>query len=1288
MKRKFFVFFIFLLILSGGAYFFRYDLLVVGSKLALGKSVSYTEIQAKDEKVVIQGLHFSTDQMNITLDQTSFGFEFREIFKNPKRLFPLFRQGVESWNDLLIPIKQYGLNLNVDTGILTLDDQRYFFQFKAGEKKHEIGTLSVSLDPGLMDHPFLVMKFHIRGDQLISQLSVEEVLADRFLHLAAFALPQYFAGFDEARGNIAMQANVIFEENGQVEELSTRIRSENLHVRYPQEDLTIKMDHFSGELNYPEGITEPGLPIWKQMQCTLNLENGSIHYKDQFQLSKLQGNVALDTRDTPSLKVTGELAGQEGPLVLELKGKGAVHESQAYWLEFDLGLNDLKGTECSAFLSVCRPETASLVVQLEASSLLPQQVEMLKGYFSRSMPRLKEWNVLQGSFGGKLIALFEGGNLSHFEMQDFTATNVAISSGKDPLYLSKVKGEGRLFSDLNFEMELPAPQFFGFISPKLKEAFAEYAPDDLAQVHTTIQFEEKGVETSASVVFLNNRESLQFGFKSLQPFPSSLGSVTEGWARSEKLSPNFYGPILKQSFEDFELYGDIDLIASYDGKIIDCALQVDDFLIKHPLIDLKAEKVGDKEKTVGRIKFSFDPVENHFEGSIPLKNAQGYDRKYGLYFNELEGDLQIAPKKFTGHIAHADVSFDSLDLVKNLELYFSYDDTFDFQEVRGDLVLPSTHNYNVYLPKFNHSSCDLHLYDDKNELVHVKGDYVGAWKGNLYFPALEENLPASFSWDPISDKACLELSREDFAIKLLKEKDQYLVSELKTKNLHGTAAFKISDGEMAFSSLNLQTPAITLSGKAAARMQLPKEEASFALFGDLDCQLETEFPIPIKLEAKTPLKWAFSPSMGFAASGLNLFSDGCQIQIDHLEKLLTGKLAANKIHFAVEEQVLSDVFETGALPTLLQDFQICKGLHGNANLEIDGGALALNGSLQSSRGDLDVDLAWEKNSGKFSLGSEEKLEFTAHLEDENLQWDSIQGSLGRLCVNLKKNNKKQLKGNVQLDFSLFDQLFDIPLNHFANMWQARAGYQFDGIFTPAKRLYDWGFKGKIKGESFECAGYELRSLEAKVEVEPGQITIENLDLTDEAGKLWIGEGALMKGNVGQWIFSFPLVEIRGFQPSFLKKIAGPDNSITPLVLKSATIREMRGKLDDPQSISGQGNLRFTNVTKKGQSILPQNLPVQFLEQAGLDGGLFVPASGEMDFALQNGRIYLRGIHNMISDKNRSEFMPPKSGVMGYLDYEGNLFIDLLVRQRVVRSIPAPLSLKVRGTWDNPQIAIK
>jgi len=160
MKRKAIVFLSACLLLCGAVFFFRYQLLIVGAKTVLGRALpkdyAYDEISVHEETIVIQGLRFTKDPMQVTFDQVEFGLDFKEVFSHPSRMIALCRGKFAHWSELLIPIKKYGLNLTIQKGVLTLDKQRYYFQFQHGEKKHEVGTVSVSHDPGLIDHPFLV----------------------------------------------------------------------------------------------------------------------------------------------------------------------------------------------------------------------------------------------------------------------------------------------------------------------------------------------------------------------------------------------------------------------------------------------------------------------------------------------------------------------------------------------------------------------------------------------------------------------------------------------------------------------------------------------------------------------------------------------------------------------------------------------------------------------------------------------------------------------------------------------------------------------------------------------------------------------------------------------------------------------------------------------------------------------------------------------------------------------------------------------------------------------------
>ena len=1289
MRRKTIVFFSCVIVLFGALFVFRHQFLVLGTKTLLKQTfpgaVAYEKISAKEGRVCIQGLHITKERMELTLDHAEFGLDFKEVLTHPKRLVEICRLKVANWSQLLIPMKQYGMDTSVQNGILKLGQQRYYFQFRNGEKKHEIGTLMVWHDPGLLDQPFLTCQFHIRGDQLISQLVVEEVPSDRLLHLAAFTFPQQFCGFEDAQGVVEMRANVIFEKDGHIDELSSRFTCRNFEVHCPQMQLSLRLGNLAGNLNYPEGNRDEGLPVWKQMQCSLALDQGSVLFGKKFALTSLEGKLVLDPHEDPNLNLKGELAGQEKSLALQLDGKGAMHGDHAYWLEFGLNLNDSAGTKCDAFMSICRPEKQQLVVQLEANNLLPEQVEMLKGYFARSMPRLKEWEVEQGSFGGKLIAVLEKGALSHFEIQDFCGENVTLSKGAQPLFFSKVEGEGRLFEELNFELDLPVSHFFAFISDQMKEAYAEYRPDDFAHLSTKIAFGKKEVETSASVEFLPFNESIQFGFKSQRPFPSCMQEIKEGWARSEKLSYLLYGPFVHLMAEDLKLYGDIDLLASYNGKQVEFALQIDQFLSKHPLLDFKATAIGEKEKTAGRAKFIYDVNAHTFEGKIPLQKAMAYERRYGLFFDALDGELILLPKEVQGHITHADVIFQEKPLLKKAAFDFAFTDAFALKNLWASLTLKTDKDYRVHIAQFSPKACDASLFDGKSALAQIQMIEKGGWQGNLSLKKLAKELQIQFSWDPLAHTTLLEATGEQFQLRCKKVEGEYCIENLQINDATCKAVFSACEEGFILPLFEMNRGDVTWQGSGTFFVDLPQTSQSFGIRSDLALETEWKSPVPLKLKATHPLRVAYSLDSGLILSDLDLKGEGIEIQIDHFEH--HDKSVARKVAFDVSETVLNQFFDVGAVPSLLRDFRICKGLKGQANLGIENGALAFTGALEGTKGKLDVDLKWKNHAGTLAIGHEDKLTFDAAYDVEGLHFKAIKGSYGNLSADLKKQGKCDLKGVVKVDFSLLEGLFDLPLNTYLTKWKIGNGYQFDGIFTPQNRLYDWAFKGKVKGNGFECGGYQIRSLEAKVEVEPGQVTIENLDLTDDAGKVWIGEGALMRSGPG-WTFSFPVVEIRGFQPSFLNKMGGPEKSITPLVIKSATLQDVRGRLDNPQTISGSGNLRFTNSSKKGERRLPKNLPSQVLEQMGLDGALFVPAVGEMDYVIQNGRCYLREVRGLVSDQNRSEFIPPRSGVMGYLDFNGNLFIDFQVKQKSNRNISAPLSLKVRGTWEDPQLNIR
>lgn len=1295
MRRKLLFFTGFFLLCIGTVFLCQKQIMIGAVKYAFrtvkNHDIQYKEMRVEGREIVVQGLHLFNDKIDLNVEKVRLKIEGKKLLANPKAFWRLIRNGVDNPIEFFLIASQYAVEIGCDAGVLTKGTERYFFQFKPSAQPFEVGILTVSLDPGLMDHPFLATSFQVRqGGKIIGNVQLDDAPVEQLVALGNYFTPSLLSSISGGGGRAQVQASFIFNRQGTIEELATKFQCQNLTLLSSGSDLEFACDGLSGNINYPEGIVEESLPIWKKAQCSLTLENGQLMHGAQFSLSHMNGNLMFDPRETPTLQLTGQMGGSHRPLYVTLNGKGALHEDHAYWLEFDLNVNDRVGTECNAYLSVCRPQLDNLVMQLEASNLLPQQVEMLKNGFAHCFPSAKEWKVEQGDFGGKVVVMFDRGVLSHFEVSDFIAHDVVISSKKiQPIYMKMAKVDGRLFEQMQIETHLPLSHLCGFINDDLREIYASYRPDSFAKVNATMQFGEKEVATAAAIQFVDFDQTLQFGFTSSEAFPSSIANVFDGWARSEKLTEELYGPIVKSIRDDLELYGNIDLLATFEGKTIDCSLQIDHFLAKHPLLNLKAARIGEKEKTAGRVKLKYNPLSQYFEASFPIRNGQAYEGQWGFYLTDVEGDFQLTPTKLTGNLSQANLSWDSVDLLKDLALFFSFDETLSLHEVKANLAWPHNRSVSLHMPHLNGTACEFRLLDEKNEIIRFKAARADRWQGALQLSGDQETTQCDFSWDPLTNHAESSFTHPKWNCTVKKDGDRFHVDRFSSGDFAASGSFHFAKGALKIDEVLLSHPAADLSGSGDAQIDLDKRAEGFGLFGLLDYEVTTKGPISVTAKAEQPIHWAYSSDMGLVVSGVDLKTANTNIQIDQIDRLCSGKTTIHHIAFDVAKEFTQELFEKKIFPSVFRDFKIFHQCKGTGHIDWDGEKCHFRLGMREGHNPYSVDGVWKGENGSISLGDKEELTLQLRkAESGGVEIVGAKGSFGRLSAQLKETKNGDLKGEVKLDFSLLQELFDLPINSYLNHWKAKSGYTLEGVFHPASRLADWGFSGKLKGKNFECGELKLRALDAKIEVEPGQITFENLDLTDDSGKLWVEEGALVKSPQGRWIVSLPLIEIRGFQPSFLKKDTNPDEPILPLIFKTATIKNVRGYLDDFQTLTGSGHLRFTNKMRANARHLPKNLPLEMLRQMGLDGGLFVPVSGEMDYSLQNGRIYVRGIRNVFSEKNRSEFIPPKNGVMGYFDLQGNLFLDLLVRQNVIRSIPSPLVFKVRGTWDDPSISIK
>lgn len=1293
MKRKTLISLACLAVLLGGLFLFRQQIAINSARLFLNKSLgegfSCKEISTSKGNIEVSGFSVVHEQLDMKMDHLSFSVDFKQVLLHPSNLLKLYRKRSSHWSTYLSAMKQYGVALDVEKGSFILENRSYYFTFESGEKKHEIGTLQISLDPHFNEFPFLIAQFHMRGDQLISQLKVDEVESERFFHLGAFAFPRLLEGYTDTQGTIQMHASVIFEQDGKIDEISTRFQAKDLTVSIPKKAMRLGFDNLRGELNYPEGLDDPRLPMWKRMDCNLKLEKGWVETGRDVRLSGLSGWLGLDPREDPSLNMTGEVESGGKSLAMDLKGKGAIHEDHAYWLEFDLRLDDRQGTHCDSFLSICRPEQNAHVIQLEANGLLPAQVEMLKGYFARMMPKVDEWSVVDGTFGGKLVALFESGKLAHFEVQDMTCEKVSLVRSETPFFFSKITAHGRLFEELKIGLVMPTSHFLGLLFDPLRLVYDDYCPDDYVRLSSSLAFSGNNVITSATVNFPLMNQAIDFGFTSPVAFPSRLEEIEKGWVRSEKITHELYGPIVRLAAEDLKVYGDVDLIGGYDGSSLDLLIQVDNLLTKHPFVDFKADRVGEKDQTTGRIRLVYEPCEGAYSLDFPLVGAAAYEKTYGMTAQDLDAHISVSGGGVEMELQRAQFAFDGHPLASEVRGVISLNDEIQVSDLRVLLPFSTDKHFYLEVEKWTPKMCRAKLFDDTLSLASCELIHGENWLGKLQVDSLNQELELTYGWSPQLGHAECLIRGDNLQLMARKEGAKLHIDTLEALGVHCRGVIGLGRDIPHIESLHIAKGGFSFEVQGGIEWEMPTTTSPFYLRSTLELSGAYDKGVPIRFASSKPFHLGLSLPMGGAISGLSLISGENTLDLSQMEYLIEqGKVAVNQAAFSFTPDFVSTLTAAGVLPKVADNLAIENVVEGVIHSTHQENAHTLTAAINRAESPLCASLEWSRDQATLQLGQEENLiaKFTRG-EKGGYSYQSLKGKWEDIEANLASNAKGDLKGSLTLDLGKSVSCIEGTLANYLRNWNVGGKVMLTGLFSPAEQLSNWAFKGRVKGRDVEWKGYRVDTVDAKMEIEPGQIAIENGDITDEAGKGWVSEGAVMLSG-DTWMFSFPSVELRSFQPSFVRKVIGAERAINPLVIKSATLKDVRGELGDSRSISASGKLHFSNISKKGESAVPRNLPVQALRGMGLDGSLFVPASGKLDYLIQGGRVYLRSIEDLISDKGRSQFSPPRNGVMGYVDFDGKVYLDVQVRQNVVRSLSGPINMKVRGNIADPEITIR
>lgn len=122
-----------------------------------------------------------------------------------------------------------------------------------------------------------------------------------------------------------------------------------------------------------------------------------------------------------------------------------------------------------------------------------------------------------------------------------------------------------------------------------------------------------------------------------------------------------------------------------------------------------------------------------------------------------------------------------------------------------------------------------------------------------------------------------------------------------------------------------------------------------------------------------------------------------------------------------------------------------------------------------------------------------------------------------------------------------------------------------------------------------------------------------------------------------------------------------------------------------ESFRGKGHLDFINTFKRETNLL--DIPIEIIGRIGFDPLIFIPVIGKFEFEMREGKIFLKDLKNAYSDGKRSRFYL-SSYKDSFIGLDGELFIDIKMKQYVLLKITEPFTLSIRGNLSKPKYSLR
>ncbi|MBA2368703.1 MAG: hypothetical protein H0V82_06730 [Candidatus Protochlamydia sp.] len=339
-------------------------------------------------------------------------------------------------------------------------------------------------------------------------------------------------------------------------------------------------------------------------------------------------------------------------------------------------------------------------------------------------------------------------------------------------------------------------------------------------------------------------------------------------------------------------------------------------------------------------------------------------------------------------------------------------------------------------------------------------------------------------------------------------------------------------------------------------------------------------------------------------------------------------------------------------------------------------------------------------------------ESTNPLNPLKIEWyyDPIKGNRverakGAFCgialdLNFKEMEKgfygwNALEGTVQIDLRRAFPILSSYIKEGIQKIGLDSHFQLKGSFWMNQEAGDLmeslSMRGQLSSLEGRFKGYFYDYLTAGVDFRPGRLDFSHFNITDKAGSVEIPELTFLENTRHEWQIFMPKFLVKNLRPYRLRKeISG---SVFPkyksLVIKKLEIDDFYGLLNNTQTWSGSGQLQFLNSVKKTPSHPLFAIPAEIILRVGLDPQVLNPITGTINFKLAGDRFILTRFKDVYSGGRGSKFYLAKSLEPSWVDTEGNLSLQIRMKQyNLLFKIAELLTVSVKGNFNKPEFKLQ